>query len=294
MGLFERLKSGLAKTRDSLALAAGFGATLDATTQAELEAALLQSDLGTALCSRVLEEIRRGDKAGVRERLAEALIKMVPASAVAIYGAAPLAQPEVVLMVGVNGSGKTTSCGKLAWHWVRSGQKVLLGGADTFRAAAVEQLKIWASRSGADFFSQGQDADPAAVTFDAVSKAKAGLYDRLIIDTAGRLQTKSNLMEELRKVHRVCSKAMPGAPHRVILVLDGTAGQNMLSQARLFHEAVPLNGLIVTKLDGSSKAGAVLAVMDELKIPVQLIGVGEGTEDLQEFNAEAFVRAMVG
>jgi len=294
MGLFERLKSGLSKTRESLGLIAGLTAKLDPKSEAELEAALLGADLGSALSRRVLDEIRRGDKETVKERLLEALIKELPVVPSNLYDAAPLAKPEVLLMVGVNGSGKTTTCGKLAGHWVKRGQKVLLGAGDTFRAAAVEQLKIWSERSGADFFSQGQDADPASVAFDAVSKAKAGSYDRLIIDTAGRLQTKGNLMEELRKVHRVCSKAMPGAPHRVLLVLDGTAGQNMLSQARLFNEAVPLSGLIITKLDGSAKAGAVLAVMAELKIPVQLVGVGEGPEDLQAFEIEAFLRAMLG
>lgn len=286
MGLFDRLKAGLSKTRDTIA--AALGPRIDASSEAALEEALLGADLGPALSARVIKSLRQGGQ------LSKALADLCLPPGPPLLGSPPMAKPEAVLIVGVNGSGKTTSCGKLASAWKTRGEKILLAGADTFRAAAVEQLKIWADRAGADFFSQGQDSDPAAVAFDAVAKAKAGGYDRVIIDTAGRLQTKANLMEELRKVHRVCAKALPGAPHRVILVLDGTAGQNMLSQARLFNEAVPLTGLIITKLDGTAKAGAVLAVMDELKVPVQLVGVGEGAEDLQEFDAASFARAMVG
>jgi fused signal recognition particle receptor len=294
MGLFEKLKQGLSKTRSAFSALTGLGAGLDGATEQALEEALLTADLGPALVARVMAGLRRGGGKSAKENLVSALLALLPAPPAPLLSQAAAQKPEVLLLVGVNGSGKTTTCGKLASLWVGQGQKVLLAGADTFRAAAVEQLRLWAQRAGADFFSQGQDADPAAVAFDAVSKGRAGGYDRVIIDTAGRLQNKSHLMEELRKVHRVCGKAMPGAPHRVLLVLDGTAGQNMLSQARLFHEAVGLNALVVTKLDGTAKAGAVLAVMDSMQLPVQLVGVGEALEDLQEFQGEAFVRAMVG
>ena len=289
MGLFDKLKAGLSKTREAISAAVGLAPSLDASSAEALEHALLRSDLGAALTAQVMDELRRGNAEDATGRLVQALLKLATAPQAAIAAA----RPEVVLVLGVNGSGKTTSCGKLAFQGVKAGQKVLLAGADTFRAAAVEQLKIWAERAGAGFMSQGQDADPAAVAFDAVAKARSGGYDRVIIDTAGRLQTKANRMEELSKIRRVCDKAMPGAPHRTLLVLDGTAGQNMISQARLFHAAAPLSGLIVTKLDGTAKAGAVLAVMHELKIPVAMVGVGEAAEDLQPFDAEAFVRAMV-
>jgi fused signal recognition particle receptor len=182
----------------------------------------------------------------------------------------------------------------LAKAWVQRGDKVLLAAGDTFRAAAVEQLRLWSERAGAGFVAQGQGADPAAVAFDAIKHAQAHGFQRLLIDTAGRLQTKHNLMEELKKVHRVAAKALEGAPHRVLLVLDGTQGQNMLSQAKLFNEAVPLSGLVITKLDGSAKAGAVLAVLEALHIPIQLVGVGEAPEDLQEFKREDFVHAITG
>jgi fused signal recognition particle receptor len=294
MGLFERLKSGLSKTRELLSAAAALGPGLDPGTLGRIEEALLGADLGNELTSRVLEAVKRGPESGAKDRLVAALLAIAAVPPAPLLKAGALARPEVLLVLGVNGSGKTTTCGKLASYWRADGEKVLLAGADTFRAAAVEQLKLWSERAKVDFFSLGQDADPAAVAFDAVSKARAGGYTRLIIDTAGRLQTQGNLMAELGKVHRVCGKAMPGAPHRVILVLDGTAGQNMISQARLFNAAVPLSGLAVTKLDGSSKAGALLSVMHELKVPVQLLGVGEAAEDLQDFDAETFIRAMVG
>ncbi len=295
MGLFDRLKEGLSRTRQGLGAALGLGPKLSPAEAEVLEAALMAADLGPELASRLVAEVGKAAPGEARRRLREGLAALSrPAGPpAALLSSPPLARPEVCLVVGVNGSGKTTTCGKLAWHFTKKGEKVLLAGADTFRAAAVEQLRLWSQRAGCEFFSQGQDADPAAVAFDAVSKAKASGFARVIIDTAGRLQTKSNLMEELKKVHRVAGKAMPGAPHRVLLVLDGTAGQNMLSQARLFHEAVPLSGLIVTKLDGSSKAGAVIQVMQALKLPVAMLGVGEAPEDLQEFDPEAFAAAMV-
>jgi fused signal recognition particle receptor len=297
MGIFDRLKQGLSKTRDALLGGLGIGPSLDPAALEALEEALLRSDLGAALGARVLDSVKRGAPEEGRARLKAALKELASGATPSrppLLNSKPLACPEIVLIVGVNGSGKTTSTGKLAALFRAKGERVLLAAADTFRAAAVEQLRIWAERSGAEFYAQGQDADPAAVAFDAVGKGKAGRLDRVLIDTAGRLQTKSNLMEELRKVRKVVDKAMPGAPHRTLLVLDGTAGQNMISQARLFHEAVPLDGLVITKLDGTAKAGAVLSVIQELKIPVEMVGVGEALEDFQPFDPHAFAEAMVG
>jgi fused signal recognition particle receptor len=300
MGLFDRLKAGLSRTRGELSkgleLAFGNFRHLDTAAAAALETALLAADIDPELSSRLIKNIVSKDFPQAREALIQALLGELGAAGAKkgqLLHAAPQGPPEIILIVGVNGAGKTTTCGKLSWHWKIQQEKILLAGADTFRAAAVEQLKLWAERAGVDFFSQGQDADPSAVAFDAVAKAKAGNYSRVIIDTAGRLQTKSSLMEELRKIHRVTAKAMPGAPHRVLLVLDGTSGKNMVSQAKLFNEAVPLTGLIITKLDGTAKAGAVFSVLTGLPIPVEMVGVGEAVEDLQDFDPETFVRAIL-
>jgi fused signal recognition particle receptor len=303
VGLFDALRSGLSRTREALGHAVELAfkrSSLSKQDLEDLEAALLGADLGPALAGELAAAVRRHAGAGedaVREALRAALLKKLSELQAAdgqLLTGAPLAQPEVTLVLGVNGSGKTTTTGKLARAWAQRGDKVLLAAGDTFRAAAVEQLKLWSQRSGAGFMAQGQGADPAAVAFDAIRHAQAQGYNRVLIDTAGRLQTKHNLMEELKKVHRVAAKALEGAPHRVLLVLDGTQGQNMLSQAKLFNEAVPLTGLVVTKLDGTAKAGAVLAVLGSLKVPVQLIGVGEAPEDLQDFKREDFVRAIAG
>ena len=303
MGLFDALKKGLNRTRDALgrAVAVAFNQRILSSLELEdLEAALLAADLGPDLAAELVAAVKRQagqGEDGVRSALLDALMQRLRVLQPAdgdLLGAVPWGQPEVTLVLGVNGSGKTTTTGKLASAWTAQGQKVLLAAGDTFRAAAVEQLRLWSERSGSGFMAQGQGADPAAVTFDAIKHAQAQGYQRLLIDTAGRLQTKHNLMEELKKVHRVAAKAMAGAPHRVLLVLDGTQGQNMLSQARLFNEAIPLTGLVITKLDGTAKAGAVLAVLESLKIPIQLVGVGEGQDDLQEFKREDFVRALVG
>lgn len=202
------------------------------------------------------------------------------------------AGPTVILVVGVNGAGKTTTIGKVAHRLTELGQKVVIGAGDTFRAAAVEQLAVWADRAGVDIVKQAPGADPGAVAFDAVAAGRARGADVVIIDTAGRLQTQHNLMEELRKVHGVTGKAMDGAPHHVLLVIDSTTGQNGLSQARLFSEAVPITGLVLTKFDGVARGGIVLAIERELGIPVALIGVGEDIEDLQPFDPRAFAEAI--
>ena len=202
-------------------------------------------------------------------------------------------QPFVILVVGVNGSGKTTTIGKLARQWKQEGKKVLLAAGDTFRAAAIEQLQLWAERSDIPCVTQKSGADPSAVAYDAVQVGVTNKMDVVIIDTAGRLQTNVNLMEELKKVKRVIGKVLPGAPHETLLVLDGTIGQNSISQARLFNEALEVDGLIMTKLDGTAKGGVLFNMTKELKLPIRFVGVGEGAEDLQEFVPERFVEASM-
>ena len=202
------------------------------------------------------------------------------------------AHPAVLLVSGVNGTGKTTSIGKIAWHLREAGRTCVIGAADTFRAAAGEQLETWATRAEADFVSSQSGADPAAVAFDAVSAAEARGRDVVIVDTAGRLHTQGHLMEELRKIHRVIAQRIPGAPHEVLLTIDATTGQNGLQQARLFAEAVDVTGIVLTKLDGTAKGGIALAIAHELGIPVKLIGIGEGIEDLRPFDPADFARAL--
>jgi fused signal recognition particle receptor len=202
------------------------------------------------------------------------------------------AHPAVLLVSGVNGTGKTTSIGKIAWHLREAGRTCVIGAADTFRAAAGEQLETWATRAEADFVSSQSGADPAAVAFDAVSAAEARSRDVVIVDTAGRLHTQGHLMEELRKIHRVIAQRIPGAPHEVLLTIDATTGQNGLQQARLFAEAVDVTGIVLTKLDGTAKGGIALAIAHELGIPVKLIGIGEGIEDLRPFDPADFARAL--
>ena len=199
----------------------------------------------------------------------------------------------MILVVGVNGSGKTTTIGKLAHRYREQGKRVMLAAGDTYRAAAAEQLQVWAERTGADFARLDEGADPGAVVFQALERAESGGHDVVIIDTAGRLQTRKPLMEQLSKVRRVIQKRVPSGPHETLLVLDGTMGQNGMSQATLFHEATPLTGVVVTKLDGTAKGGMVLAIASELKLPVKLVGLGEQAADLRDFEPEAFVEALV-
>jgi fused signal recognition particle receptor len=202
-------------------------------------------------------------------------------------------RPHVVLVAGVNGSGKTTVAGKLAHYYTDLAYRIMLGAADTFRAAASEQLEVWAGRTGADLVKQRSGADPASVAYDAVSAARARGHDIVIIDTAGRLQTRVNLMKELEKIHRVIAAAQSGAPHQALLVLDATVGQNALSQARLFHEALHINGLVLAKIDGTAKGGAIFPIVDELRIPVRWVGVGERAQDLELFDPQVFVDALL-
>jgi fused signal recognition particle receptor len=298
-GLLGRLRENLSRPRQAISpqLAGIFAPRLiTADVWDELEEALITADCGMdaslALVEQLREEAGQGRITNGSE-LATALSTAVGALMAPEPPRIPLvASPTVILVVGVNGSGKTTTVGKLAHRLSELGQKVVIGAADTFRAAAVDQLAVWADRSGAQLVRQGPGADPGAVAFDAVSSARARGADVVLIDTAGRLQTQRNLMEELRKVAAVVGKADPSAPHETLLVLDATTGQNGLSQARLFGEAVPLSGVVLTKLDGTAKGGIAVAINRDLGIPIKLAGVGEKLEDLQPFDATAYAQAI--
>ena len=292
---YERLRRGLAKTRDGVfrGLAGVLGArALDAAAIEELETALLRADVGVRTTGRLLAAVRaRGDDAPVRERLAAAMLAVLPAPPAA-DALAPT--PHVIMVVGVNGVGKTTSIGKLAARHAATGKRVLLVAGDTFRAAAIEQLGVWAERAGADLIRQQQGSDPAAVVFDGIRAAVARRSDVVIVDTAGRLHTKSNLMDELKKVRRVIARELSGAPHETLLVLDATTGQNGLAQARGFVDALQVTGIILTKLDGTAKGGIVIAIADELGIPIRFVGIGEQVDDLRDFDPAQFVEALLG
>jgi fused signal recognition particle receptor len=300
-GFFSRLRDGLRKTRDNLVgkIEAVFaGSVIDEASLDELEEALLASDLGPA-ATRVIMDSARGAvhrqgaatveamRALLAERIAELLAVPAPTPR------PPAAPPHVILFVGTNGSGKTTTMAKLAKRYRDAGESVLLAAGDTFRAAAIEQLQIWGKRIGADVIAHQAGADPSAVVFDACKAALARQTGRLLVDTAGRLHTKSNLMEELKKIHRVIARAVPGAPHETLLVLDATTGLNAVAQAREFHQAVAISGIVVTKLDGTAKGGAVVGIAREIQIPVCYIGVGESPEDLQPFNPQEFAAALL-
>jgi len=271
-------------------------AAIDEEVWEELEELLISADVGVATASKLIDTVKKHaseaklDGSHVRALLQEEMtgILSVPAG----EPSAAVTSPRVILVVGVNGSGKTTSIAKLAYKYKKEGRSVLLAAADTFRAAAIEQLKKQGERVGVDVIAHQPGADPGAVVYDAFQAAKSRGADILIIDTAGRLHTKFNLMEELKKVRRVAAKLDATAPHEVILVLDATTGQNGLTQARYFTEAVGVTGVFIAKLDGTAKGGIALAICDELKLPVQLIGVGEGLEDMVDFNAKEFTEAL--
>ncbi len=299
-GFFSRLRDGLSKTRDGLREKLGGlfgGALLDETTLEALEEALLASDLGPSTTAAILEpartEFRRKGittAEGMREFLARRVAELVTVAAPP--PPAPSAPPHVTLFLGVNGSGKTTSIAKLAARYRNAGDSVLLAAGDTFRAAAIEQLQIWGKRIGTEVIAHKAGADPAAVVFDACKAATARGIDRLLIDTAGRLHTRLNLMEELKKIRRVIAREVPAAPHETLLVLDATTGLNAIAQAREFHQAVAVTGLVIAKLDGTAKGGAVVAIAQALQLPVRYVGVGESTEDLQPFDPHAFASAL--
>jgi len=300
LGVLRGLSDGLAKTRKNLADKLGsliLGEKIDEAFLDELEEALIASDIGSGTASLVLKDLKERFKRNelastgqVKERLKQVLLEVLSARPSPFTLAA---SPSVVLVVGVNGTGKTTTIGKLAYRLQTEGKKVMLAAGDTFRAAASEQLSIWGERAGIPVIKHKEGADPGAVVFDAVSAAKARAMDVLIVDTAGRLHTKSNLMEELKKVRRILSRELPGAPHETLLVLDGNTGQNALVQAKMFHEAVGVTGIVLTKLDGTSKGGIVFAINKELSIPVKFIGIGEAIEDLRSFDPKEFVDALL-
>jgi fused signal recognition particle receptor len=299
-GFFSRLRNGLRKTRETLVTrleAVLAGPALDEGALDDLEEALLAADLGPAAAAELVEAARGAIRwrsvttpEGLRGLLADRIAEMLRLPAAP--APAPAAPPHVTLFVGTNGSGKTTTIAKLAARYRDGGESVLLAAADTFRAAAIEQLQMWGARIGSEVVAHRAGADPAAVVFDACRAAAARKTQRLLIDTAGRLHTKVNLMEELKKMHRVIGREVPGAPHETLLVLDATTGLNALAQARQFHEAVSLSGLVVTKLDGTAKGGAVLGIARDLRLPVRYVGVGEAPEDLQPFDPQRFAEAL--
>jgi fused signal recognition particle receptor len=299
-GWLSRLRAGLGRTRAQLAGVFGAGTRLDEALFEELEAALVQADTGVPAATALVETLRRRvrrDRIETPEALRSALQEEVAAllrPCQQAWTPGP-ERPCVVMTVGVNGSGKTTSIGKLA-HWlVAGGRSVLLAAGDTFRAAAREQLAVWGERNGVEVIAQS-GRDPAAVVFDAVSAARARGRDVVIADTAGRLPTQAHLMEELKRVRRAVDKALPGAPHEVLLVLDGTTGQNALAQVRAFDEAVGVTGLVVTKLDGTARGGVLVALANARPgrpLPIRFIGVGEGLADLQPFDADQFAQALL-
>ena len=298
MGFLDRITQGLKKTRDAVMGQAAAvlrpGHKLTDEDYERLEEALLRADVGPSATDRVLE--------GVRKRLGTPGAENDPAAAVreeieAVFAgtSAPVGDgaPYVILVVGVNGTGKTTTIAKLAHHYKKEGERVLLVACDTFRAAAADQLQIWADRVGAEIHRQKEGADPAAVAYDGMARAKSAGATRVIVDTAGRLHVKANLMAELEKVRRVIDRAIPGAPQETLLVLDATTGQNGLAQVREFGKSIPVTGLVLTKLDGTAKGGVALAIADTLKLPLRWVGVGEGMEDLIPFDAKEFAEALV-
>jgi len=299
MGFFDRLKEGLSKTRKGLVekVESLFtGRKIDDATLEELEEILIMSDVGAKAASDIMTVIREKARKGeakdvdsVKDLLKREMTDMLgDVETIATSGN----RPYVILAVGVNGVGKTTTIGKLASRFRSQGLSVLLAAGDTFRAAAIEQLEIWSRRADSQIVKHQMGSDPAAVAFDAVTAALSRNTDVVIIDTAGRLHTKINLMEELKKVRRSVDKALPGAPHEILLVVDATTGQNALRQAELFHEAVGITGIALTKLDGTAKGGIIFAIKKVLGIPVRLIGIGEGIDDLREFVPKEFVEAL--
>ena len=292
----ERLRSGLRRTGTSLT-SVFVGARIDDALYDELEAALLMADAGVKATQFLLDDLKERvkwarvvDPAAVRLLLIDAVAELLkPLEKALVVGEHT---PTVMMVVGVNGAGKTTSIGKLTRHLAQADQRVLLAAADTFRAAAREQLAVWAGRNNVEIVSQ-EGADPAAVTFDAVVAGRARGHDVVIADTAGRLPTQLHLMEELKKIKRTIGKAMEGAPHEILLVVDGNTGQNALAQVRAFHDALQLTGLVVTKLDGTAKGGVLAALARERPVPVYFIGVGEKLEDLETFDAREFAQALL-
>jgi fused signal recognition particle receptor len=301
MGIFEKIKEGLAKTRDQLITRVEWavsGKPIDENAFDEIEEAIILSDAGLETAQIFVASLKEKWKRGqiktsddIKRSIKEEIEKLL----------APIefsmdtngSKPFVILALGVNGVGKTTTIAKLASIFQQSGKTILIGACDTFRAAAIEQLEVWAKRLHVDMIKHADGSDPAAVAYDAVKAAKARDIDILILDTAGRLHTKANLMEEMKKIKRVVEKELPGAPHEILLVVDATNGQNAIAQAKTFHEALQLTGIVITKLDGTAKGGFILPIAHTLKIPVRYIGVGEKIDDLIPFSAKDFAEAIL-
>ncbi|MCX7921824.1 MAG: signal recognition particle-docking protein FtsY [Clostridia bacterium] len=300
MGFFDRLKEGLQKTRKGITekidqVLVSFG-KIDEELFEELEEILITSDVGIETTSKIIEDLKKKvkekkviDPKMVKELLKEELVSIMQDEDTDLN---LNTSPSVIIVIGVNGVGKTTSIGKIANLYKQRGKRVILAAGDTFRAAAIDQLEIWANRVGVDLIKQSEGSDPAAVVYDAVQSAKARKADILICDTAGRLHTKKNLMDELNKVSRVLDRELPNSSRETLLVLDATTGQNAISQAKTFSECANITGIVLTKLDGTAKGGIVIAIKNELNIPVKLIGVGEKIDDLQRFSSQEFVEAL--
>ncbi len=300
MSFFEKLKQGLTRTKEAITgkvneVFSNFR-KVDENLLEELEEALILSDVGAETAMKIVDNLRKRiklekieDSEKVKDALKEEIYKILTEKDNSLNLST---KPAIMLVVGVNGAGKTTSIGKIAANLKAEGKKVLVAAADTFRAAAIEQLEVWTERAGVDIIKRPEGSDPASVVFDAISKTKSGDYDVVIIDTAGRLHTKKNLMDELGKMQRIIDRELPDAAKEVLIVLDGTTGQNALVQAKEFSEVTNITGIILTKLDGTAKGGVVIGICSELNVPVKLIGVGEKIEDLQVFNAEEFAKAL--
>lgn len=298
-GFFKRLKEGLSKTRNSIvdSFSSVFGAShIDDDFYEELEETFIMADMGYETTEKVIENLKeRVKKARIKEPAAckELIINIIRDQMMVDESAYDFEKKKsVILVIGVNGVGKTTTIGKLAAQYKKSGKKVLIAAADTFRAAAIDQLKTWADRAGVEMISHNEGADPAAVVYDAVSAAKARNTDILLIDTAGRLHNKKNLMDELAKMRRIISRDYPDANVESLIVLDGTTGQNALEQARQFSNVTEIDGIVITKLDGTAKGGIAIAIQAELNVPVKFIGIGEKIDDLQRFDPSAYVEAL--
>ena len=300
MGFFDKIKQGLKKTSDAVnhSLDSVFAAfvKVDDDLLEELEEALILSDVGASTAAKIVAEVEKRAKlrkTTTADELRDLLREVLTDNMLDNQPLNTDGKPAVILVIGVNGVGKTTSIGKLAARYVSEGKKVMLSAADTFRAAAADQLEIWAKRAGADIVRHGEGADPAAVVFDSISAAKARGSDIIIVDTAGRLHNKANLMNELAKIDRVISRELPDASRETLLVLDATTGQNAVHQAEEFNKAAELTGIILTKLDGTAKGGIVIAISAGLGVPVKLVGVGEGIDDLIDFDRAAFLEAIL-
>lgn len=298
LGFFKKIKSALSKTRSYLGsrLKALFGSPLTEEAYEKLEQILYEADIGSSITEDLIGDVKKFLRSHPEAKPDEIMAHM-QSRAQEILSVAPkvaptYGYPQVILIVGINGSGKTTSIAKLASHFKKEGKKVLVAAADTFRAGAIDQLALWSEKLGIEIVKAQSGSDPSSVAFDALTAATKRGLDMVLIDTAGRLQNKTDLMQELEKIRRVCAKVVPGSPHEVLLVLDATTGQNGIEQARIFHQFTPLTGIILTKLDGSAKGGVVLPIYQEIGVPIEWVGVGEGADDLVPFDQKSYLSGL--